>query len=140
MQLELTTNTVTQYVQEDAQTITQQSTIHGKYHGKTSYLLGNIDTGIREFTGMGYHVDDMQMRWTDKSQMMTSCGSRTSQSHKSIAQTIVQNKMMSHPRMEMTNDAFGCSRATQVHMEDLRLVNLTEICPSQWGECFKAPC
>ena len=25
-------------------------------------------------------------------------------------------------------------------MEDLRLVNLTEICPSQRGECFKAPC
>ena len=44
--------------------------------------------------------------------------------------TIAQGKMMSHPRMEMTNDAFGCSRATQVHMEDLRLVNLTEYCPS----------
>ena len=28
--------------------------------------------------------------------------------------------------MEMTNNTFGCSRATQVHMEDLRLVNLTE--------------
>ena len=37
---------------------------------------------------------------------------------------------MSRPGMEMTNDAFGCSRATQVHMEDLRLVNLTEIRPS----------
>ena len=34
--------------------------------------------------------------------------------------------MMSHPRMEMSNNAFGCSRATQVCMEDLRLVNLTE--------------
>ena len=42
--------------------------------------------------------------------------------------------------MEMTNDAFGCSRATQVHMEHLRLVNLAEICPSQRGECFKAHC
>ena len=40
---------------------------------------------------------------------------------------IVQNKMTSRPGMEMTNDAFGCSRATQVHMEDLRLINLTEI-------------
>ena len=48
--------------------------------------------------------------------------------------------MTSHPRMEMTNNALGCSRATQVHMEALRLVNLTEICPSQRGECFKAPC
>ena len=53
---------------------------------------------------------------------------------------IMQNKMMSRAGMEMTNDAFGCSRATQVHMEDLRLVNLTEICPSRRGECFTAPC
>ena len=48
--------------------------------------------------------------------------------------------MMSRPRMEMTNGAFGCSRATQVCMEDLRLVNLTEIHPSRRGEHFKAPC
>ena len=47
---------------------------------------------------------------------------------------------MSHPRMEMMNDTFGCSRATQVHMEDLRLVNLTEIRPSRRAEHFKAPC
>ena len=60
----------------------------------------------------------------------------TNQSHKRIT----QNKMMSHPGMEMMNDAFRCSRATQVCMEDLRLVNLTEIHPSQRGECFKAPC
>ena len=53
---------------------------------------------------------------------------------------IVEDKMTSHPRMEMTNDAFGCSRATQVCMEDLRLVNLTEIGPSRRGECFNAPC
>ena len=65
----------------------QQSTIHGKYHGKTGYLLGNVDAGIWEFMGMGYHVDDVQMIQTDESQMMTSCGSRTSQPHKSIAQT-----------------------------------------------------
>ena len=47
---------------------------------------------------------------------------------------------MTCPRMETMNDAFGCSRATQVHMEDLRLVNLTEIHPSQSGEQFKDPC
>ena len=52
---------------------------------------------------------------------------------------IVQNKMTSCPGMEMANDAFGSSRATRVHMEDLRLLNLTEIHPSQRGECFKAP-
>ena len=43
---------------------------------------------------------------------------------------IMQDKMMSHPRMEMMNDAFGCSRATKVHMEDLRLFNLAEKRPS----------
>ena len=53
---------------------------------------------------------------------------------------IMQNEMISHPKMEMMNDAFGCSRATQVHMEDLRLVNLTEIRPNQRGECFKTAC
>ena len=64
-------------------------------------------------------------------------------SHKMIAQinctnelhkTIVQYKMTSHPRMEMMNDVFRCSRATQVCMEDLRLVNLTEKHPSQRDE------
>ena len=48
--------------------------------------------------------------------------------------------MTSCPRMEMLNDAFGCSRATQVHMEDLRLVNLTEFYPCQRDEQSKAPC
>ena len=114
----------------------QQSTIHRKYHRKTSYLLGNVDVGIWEFAGMGYHVNDVQMMQTDELQMMMSHGSRTSQSHKRIT----QNKMTSHPGMEMTNDAFRCSRATQVHMENLRLVNLTEIHPSRRGEHFKAPC
>ena len=66
--------------------ITQQSTIHGKYHRTTGYLLGNVDAGIWEFVGMGYHVDNMQTTQTDKSQMMMSHGSYTSQTHKSIAQ------------------------------------------------------
>ena len=42
--------------------------------------------------------------------------------------------------MEMTNDAFGCSRAYQVCMEYLRLVNLTEICPSRRVGHFLVPC
>ena len=121
----------------------------GKYHRNTSYLLRNVDVGIWEFAGMGYHVNNVQMMQTIESQLMTSCGSRTKQSHKSIAQmnhtnklhkTITEDKMTSRPRMEMMNNAFRCSRATQVHMENLRLVNLTEIHPSQRGECFKAPC
>ena len=94
---------------------------------------------------MVYHVNDVQMMQTIKSQLMTSCGGCT----KSITQTnhtnekhkkIMQDIMTSHPRIEMMNDAFRCSRGTQVHMEDLGLVNLTEICPSQRGEQFKAPC
>ena len=60
--------------------------IHGKYHGNTSYLLGNVDVGTQEFAGTGNRVNDRQMRWTDDSQMMTSHRGRTSQSHKSIAQ------------------------------------------------------
>ena len=67
-------------------------------------------------------------------------------SHKTIAQInrtnesnkmMTQDKMTSHPRMEMTNKAFRCSRSTQVHMEDLRLVNLTENHPSQKGRMIQ---
>ena len=56
-----------------------------------------------------------------------------------LHEMIMQDKMTSCPRMEMMNDTFGCSRATQVHMEDLRLVNLTEKCPSQRDERVIAP-
>ena len=66
---------------------TRQSTIHGKYHGNTGYLLGNINAGTQEYAGMGYCVDDRKMTWTDESQMMMSHQSRTRQLHKSIAQT-----------------------------------------------------
>ena len=38
----------------------------------TSYLLGNIYTGIGGITGTGYHVDDVQMMQTVESQLMTS--------------------------------------------------------------------
>ena len=109
-------------------------------HSNTGYLLGNVGAGTQEFMGMGNHVNDRQTRWTDESQMMTSCRGHTSQSHKQIAQTNCTNQMTSRPRMEMTNNALGCSRATQVLMEYLRLVDLTEICPSRRVGHFKAPC
>ena len=67
--------------------LTQQSTIHGNYHGNTRYLLRNVDAGNRGFTGTGYHVDNVQMIRTDESQMRTSRQSHTSQLHKRIAQT-----------------------------------------------------
>ena len=54
---------------------------------ETSYLLGNIDVEIHEFAGTEYCVDDVQMMQTDELQMMMSCGSHTSQLHKSIAKT-----------------------------------------------------
>ena len=44
---------------------------------KTSYLLRNINVGIGEFAGTGYHVDDVQMMETVESQLMTSHGSHT---------------------------------------------------------------
>ena len=93
---------------------------------------------------MGYCVNDMQMM-----QNQVRVDDVMWKSHKTIAQInhtnelkkrIVQNKTTSCPRMEMMNDAFRCSRATQVCMEDMRLVNLTEIHPSRRAECFKAPC
>ena len=77
-------------------------------------------------------VDDVM--W--KSYKMIAQINHTNESHK----TITEDKMTSRPRMEMMNDAFRCSRATQVHMEDLRLVDLTAICPSRSGEQFKVPC
>ena len=52
----------------------------------TGYLLGNIYTGIGEFPGMGYCVDSMQFMQTVESQLMTSQGSHTKSSHKSISQ------------------------------------------------------
>ena len=36
---------------------------------------------------MGNRVNERQTRWTDESQMMTSCRGRTSESHKQVAQT-----------------------------------------------------
>ena len=96
---------------------------------KTGYLFGNVYMGIWDFVGMGYHVDEVQTMPPVELQLMTSVN-RTNKLHKTIA----QGKMMSCRRMEMMNVTFGCSRATQLHMEDLRLVNLTEYHPSGRGE------
>ena len=67
--------------------IIRQSTIHGKYHRNTSYLLGNVDAGTQEFAGTGNCVNKGQTRRTDKLQMMTSRQGCTSESHKRITQT-----------------------------------------------------
>ena len=101
--------------------------------GKPVTYLGTLTW---EF-GNSWEQDTMWMTCRRHGQTsVMSRGSCTNELHK----TIMQNKMTSCPRMEITNDTFGCSRATQMCMKDLRLVNLTEICPSRGGECFKAPC
>ena len=55
--------------------------IRGKYHGNTSYLLGNVDVGTQEFAGTGNRVNEGQ-RDGQESQMMTSRRGCTSESHK----------------------------------------------------------
>ena len=65
--------------------LTQQSMIHGKYHGKTSYLLGNVDMGIWEFAGMGYCVNDMMQKQVTVDDIMWN-------SHKTITQINHTNK------------------------------------------------
>ena len=53
---------------------------------KTGYLLRNVYMGIGEIAGMGYHVDDVQMMQTIKSQLMhhmeVTQNDCTNQSHK----------------------------------------------------------
>ena len=84
-------------------------------------------------------------RQTDETDRRVADDDVTSESHKSIAQTNRTNEVaqknadVTH-KSEMVKRRLGRSRATQVHMEDLRLVNLTEICPIQRVGHFKAPC
>ena len=91
----------------------------------------------RERESRERQTDEMDRRVTDDDV--------TSVSHKSIAQTNRTNEVaqknadVTH-KNGMTKRRLGCSRATQVRMEYLRLVNLTEICPSRRVGHFKAPC
>ena len=84
-------------------------------------------------------------RQTDKTDRRVADDEVTSESHKSIAQKKTHKR--GHTKYAdvtskngMTKQRFGRSRATQVLMEYLRLVNLTEICPNQRVGHFKAPC
>ena len=69
-------------------------------------------------------------RQTDKTDRQVADDDVTSESHKSIAQTNCTKYADITSKNGMTKRRLGRSRATQVHMEYLRLVNLTEICPS----------
>ena len=75
-------------------------------------------------------------RQTDKTDRRIADDDVTSESHKSIAQMNHTNEVAQKTadvtfKNGMTKQRLGCSRATQVRMEYLRLVNLTEICPSR---------
>ena len=84
-------------------------------------------------------------RQTDETDRQVADDDVMSESHNSIAQTNRTNEVaqktadVTH-KSEMAKRRLGRSRATQVRMEDLRLVNLTEICPSRRVGHFKAPC
>ena len=84
-------------------------------------------------------------RQTDETDRRVADDDITSESHKSIAQTNRTNEVAPKTadvtsKNGMTKRHLGRSRATQVRMEYLRLVNLTEICPSRRVGHFKAPC
>ena len=90
----------------------------------------NVDVGTQEFAGMGNRVNDGQTRWTDKLQMVMSCRSRTSQSHKRIAQTnrTKQDDVMSKNGNDKRR--FGMLQSNSGAYGVPETVNLTEICPS----------
>ena len=83
-------------------------------------------------------------RQTDETDRRIADDDVTPESHKSIAQTNRTNEVTQNADVMSKNGmmkrCLGRSRATQVRMEYLRLVNLTEICPSRRVGHFKAPC
>ena len=79
-------------------------------------------------------------RQTDETDRRVADDDVMSGSYKSIAQTSRTKYADVTSKNGMTKRHLGHSRATQVCMEYLRLVNLTEICPSRRVGHFKAPC
>ena len=123
---------------------------HRQFHNNQRYA-GNIMVIPVTYSGTlmwelrNSREQESRERQTDETDRRVADDDVTSELHKSIAQ------MKSHERSRtkyadiMTkNGMMKCrlehSRATQVHMEYLRLVNLTEICPSRRVGHFKAPC
>ena len=103
------------------------------YSGTLTWELRNS----REWGSRERQTDETDRRVTDDDV--------TSESHKSIVQKKSHKRSCTKyadimSKNGMTKRRLGCSRATQVRMEYLRLVNLTEICPSRRVGHFKAPC
>ena len=127
-------------------------------YGKTHRRFCNNQRFTGIFTGLPFTYSvtltrelrnsrerESRERQTDETDRRVADDDVTSESHKSIAQTnrtneVAQNNADVTDKSEMAKRRLGHSRATQVRMEDLRLVNLTEICPSQKVGHFKAPC
>ena len=122
-------------------------------YGKTHRRFRNNQRFTGIFTGLPFTYSvtltrelrnsrewDLRERQTDETDRRVADDDVTSESHKSIAQTNRTKTADVTHKSEMAKRRLGRSRATQVHMEDLRLVNLTEICPSRRVGHFKAPC
>ena len=127
-------------------------------YGKTHRRFRNNQRFTGIFTGLPFTYSvtltrelrnsrerESRERQTDETDRRVADDDVTSESHKSIAQTnrtneVAQKNADVTDKSEMARRRLGHSRATQVRMEDLRLVNLIEICPSQRVGHFKAPC
>ena len=127
-------------------------------YGKTHRRFRNNQRFTGIFTGLPFTYSvtltrelrnsrerESRERQTDEMDRRVADDDVTLESHKSIAQTNCTNEVaqktadVTH-KSEMAKRRLGRSRATQVRMEDLRLVNLTEICPSRRVGHFKVPC
>ena len=127
-------------------------------YGKTHRRFRNNQRFTGIFTGLPFTYSvtltqelrnlrerESRERQTDETDKRVADADVTSESHNSIAQTNRTNEVAQQTadvtsKSEMAKQRLGRSRATQVRMEDLRLVNLTEICPSRRFGHFKAPC
>ena len=124
--------------------------MHRRFHNNQRYE-GNIMVIPVTYSGTLTRELRNSREWESREQQTDETDRRvadddvTSESHKSIAQT--KSHKRSHTKYVgittkngMMTRRLGCSRATQVRKEYLRLVNLTEICPSRRVGHFKAPC
>ena len=123
---------------------------HRRFHNNQRYAgniavipatyLGTLTRGLRNS-----QERESRERQTDQTDRRVADDDVTSESHKSIAQKKSHKRSRTKyvdvtTKNGMTKQSLGCSRATQVRMEYLRLVNLTQICPSRRVGHFKAPC
>ena len=124
--------------------------MHRRFHNNQRYA-GNITVIPVTYTGMltrelrNLREWESRERQTDETDRQVADDDVTSESHKSITQKKSHKRSRTKyadvmSKNGMTKQRLGHSRATQVHMEYLRLVNLTEICPSRRVGHFKTPC